>query len=101
MEQPLKPSHGGDIYPRDQAWRLHLCPNDPLDARDREGKWFESVVVARGALSSLGPALVKRTAMGNPQRVALEQLVAQQPSADAVVVHFKVQRGDHDVRSWK
>jgi hypothetical protein len=91
VEQPLRSSsHGGDLYPRDRAWRLHLRPNDPLDARDREGKWFESVVVARGAVSELAPPLVKRTGMGIPQRTTLEQQVAQQPSADAVVVHFKV-----------
>lgn len=89
VEQPLGPATL-DAYPRDPWWRAQLRAGDPLDARDREGKWFESVVVSRGALAELAPPLAARTGLAGPPRAALETLAAQQPAADAVVVHFKV-----------
>jgi hypothetical protein len=99
VEQPSSSSsHGSDKVPRDdETWRQKLRPGDLLDARDREGKWFESVVVARGALSALVPPLMERTGMGAAQKAHLEKLMVQQPSADAVVVHFKVCTDENSV----
>jgi hypothetical protein len=91
VEQPRGPS-ASDEYPRDAAWRGQLRAGDPLDARDREGKWFESVVAARGALADVWPPLAKRAHLAPPQRAALEHAASEQPAAAAVVVHFKVTR---------
>lgn len=92
---PPTVAEGGDwvkAFPRDGPWRRRLRKGDPLDARDRDGKWFESVVVETGPSAELfAPREGRKESGGGGSKAAKNRQAALRCKAGgrAVKVHFK------------
>jgi len=84
---------GGWEWPSDFEWRRGLRAGDLLDARDRDGKWFEAVIVARGPAADLFASQAQQAldAVTSPRSAALRARYGERVSAggEAVRVHFR------------